>query len=102
MMTRTQLLYLKLAEECAEVTQRVSKIIQFGPNDKEPGCTLDNLTRLHDEVSDLIAVIAILREERLLPEHGDAQEAAHIELKRQKINRYLTYSQELGQVSKRQ
>lgn len=45
--------YWRLAEECGEVTQCLSKINRFGLNNKREGQKLTNKERLLEELSDL-------------------------------------------------
>ena len=51
-------------EECAEVTQAISKIIRFGIDETYNGRT--NAARLEDEVGDLYTMLDILVEKKLL------------------------------------
>ena len=98
MMTLRQFYLLKLAEECNEVAQRCSKQMQFGRDEIEPGQNLTNEERLRNEINDLMAVVDILENIRevnfMQPEN--MEEIA--EAKREKIAKYLKYSQDLGQV----
>ena len=97
-MSLRQFYLLKLAEECNEVAQRCSKQMQFGRDEIEPGQNLTNEERLRNEINDLMAVVDILENIRevnfMQPEN--MEEIA--EAKREKIAKYLKYSQELGQV----
>ena len=43
----------KIAEECAEVSQRALKAMQFGLGEVQKGQDFDNLERLMDEFHDL-------------------------------------------------
>jgi hypothetical protein len=88
-------LYMKLIEECAEVQQRVCKLLQFGPDQRQdqdpvflsthkeapPGT---NYERLAEEVRDLISVIEFIG---FRPPTQDEMMA-----KRLKIERYYEYS----------
>jgi len=49
--------YWKLAEECGEVIQAISKIHRFGINNKRPGQSETNKTRLKAENNDLILAL---------------------------------------------
>lgn len=53
-----------LQEECAEVTQAVSKIFRFGYDDEYNGAT--NRQRLEEEIGDLLAMIDILVENSVI------------------------------------
>lgn len=46
-----------LAEECAEVIQRATKLQRFGVEEVQPGQPFDNAHRLGLEVGDLLEVI---------------------------------------------
>jgi hypothetical protein len=47
-----------LLEECAEVQQRVTKVLRFGLLEVQPGQELDNRERLSLEVGDLMEMLA--------------------------------------------
>lgn len=59
-MTNTEMMLFILAEECAEVAQRASKMARFGRDEIEPGTERTNAARLFDEFADLLAVYDIL------------------------------------------
>lgn len=87
-MTREQLLLTSLAEECAEVAQRCTKAVRFGMDDAQHGYS-NNRERLVSELTDLHAVAEMLG---LLQEiKGSAMSA-----KKEKVEKYLRYSRELG------
>lgn len=52
---------LILQEECAEVTQAVSKVFRFGIDDTYSGAT--NRERLEEEIGDLLCMIDVLVEQ---------------------------------------
>ena len=52
---RTQEILLILQEECAEVTQAISKCFRFGLDNFKPGKPKTNLEHLEDELGDLIS-----------------------------------------------
>lgn len=94
-MNRTQLLLLKLSEECVEVSKECSKAIQFGLDEVYPPVGLSNRDRIRAELQDVFAVVQILNDELglgFLP----SPEAAEIKL--HKINHYAQYSKDLGQL----
>ena len=91
-------LFIKLMEECAEVQQRVSKLLQFGPDEREPEQERTNVWRLRSELNDLIAIVVMLQDRGLIPKTPGHDMAMHVTAKRQKIAKYLAYSQELGMV----
>ena len=50
-----------LAEECAEVIQRVTKALRFGVDEVQPGQPHTNAQRLAHEIGDVLAVEERLR-----------------------------------------
>lgn len=55
-----------LQEECAEVSQIISKIHRFGPDSKPPTSNDTNLTLLHKEIGDLLCMVKICVDKGLL------------------------------------
>lgn len=53
-------------EECAEVTQVISKIFRFGTESKHPQETLNNRERLEEEIGDLRAMIDLMIEYKII------------------------------------
>jgi NTP pyrophosphatase (non-canonical NTP hydrolase) len=51
---------LILQEECAEVTQAVSKCFRFGPDQLKPGKERTNINMLEEEIGDLFAMVELL------------------------------------------
>lgn len=51
---------LILQEECAEVTQAISKCFRFGPDQIKPGKDRTNIDMLEEELGDLLAMIDII------------------------------------------
>jgi len=51
---------LILQEECAEVTQAVSKCMRFGPDQMKPGKERTNISMLEEEIGDLFAMVELL------------------------------------------
>lgn len=51
---------LILQEECAEVTQAISKCFRFGPDQVKPGKEVTNISMLEEELGDLLAMIELL------------------------------------------
>ena len=56
----TKEILLILSEECAEVTQAVSKCFRFGPDQMKPGKDFTNLNMLEEEIGDLLAMVELL------------------------------------------
>lgn len=92
-MNEQELLLCCLAEECAEVAQRVSKALRFGLSEVQPGQDLDNAARITGELVDLNAVLTMLMDAGALPHLP--METAPYEAKREKVRKYMAYS--LGQ-----
>lgn len=111
-MTVRQFLLLKLIEECAEVAQRASKQMQFGAEQSQAkdyvylGKTkevttemmLTNSKRLEGEIKDLVGVVFLLQKTGELSDKALDDLSSAILLKRDKIKKYMAYSQELGLV----
>lgn len=56
-------------EECAEVTQAISKVFRFGFNSCHPDTPdVTNKMHLEEEVGDLLCMIDLLQEYRILDE----------------------------------
>src|SRR5579864_3680049 len=104
MMTVHQYSLLKLAEECAEVSQRALKQMQFGKEESQaqgPSTTKiteTNAQRLRGEVNDLLAVLDCLMDIGELPEIAPWELLQAKGVKKQKLLKYLNYSRSLGKV----
>jgi len=68
-----------LQEECAEVTQAISKVFRFGMEDTHKG--LSNREHLEEEIGDLMCMID------LLIDSGMVSEAAVMTAKSEKLNK---------------
>lgn len=99
MMTRSQLLLLKLAEEAAEVSQIALKAAQFGLGDVwEKVAPLTVSDRLHAELNDLLGIVSMLNHEFGL---GFVADPAQMAAKAGKVNRYYDLSVSMGLVEPR-
>jgi len=58
----TREILLILQEECAEVTQAVSKCMRFGPDQMKPGKNRTNINMLEEEIGDVLAMIELLQD----------------------------------------
>lgn len=96
-MTRTEHLLTILAEECAEVAQRVSKALRLGPHDVQPGQSQTNAERVRDEMLDLVAVYSMLVAAKVLPPITDGGLAAAWG-EALKVERLIAYSAAQGTV----
>jgi len=57
---QTREVLLILQEECAEVTQAISKCFRFGPDQMKPGKNRTNVNMLEEEIGDLFAMVELL------------------------------------------
>lgn len=71
-------------EECAEVTQAISKIFRFGFDSEHRG--VNNREHLEEEIGDLMCMID------LLIDNGIVSEAAVMTAKNEKLEKLLTWS----------
>ena len=94
MMSKQQLLLLKLMEECNEVSKVCSKAIQFGLGDIAPDKIYTNAEKLNQELNDIQASIDMLNIVGFsFKEDKESQQS-----KKLKVIRYSKYSQSLGLV----
>jgi NTP pyrophosphatase (non-canonical NTP hydrolase) len=56
----TKEILIILQEECAEVSQAISKCFRFGPDQCKPDSDLTNIQALQSELGDLHAMIELL------------------------------------------
>ena len=56
----TREILLILQEECAEVTQAVSKCFRFGPDKMKPNKPMTNIQMLEEELGDLLAMVELI------------------------------------------
>ena len=94
-MTRQDHLNWIVAEECLEIAQRMSKIARFGIGEVQPGQARNNRARMLLEFADLCGAL-----EKALP-GSDITEMVSalrpdIDAKKDKIEKFLTYSLECG------
>jgi NTP pyrophosphatase (non-canonical NTP hydrolase) len=71
-------------EECAEVTQAISKVFRFGFDSVHNG--VNNRQHLEEEIGDLMCMID------LMIDNGIVSEAAVMTAKNEKLNKLLTWS----------
>lgn len=72
-------------EECAEVTQAISKIFRFGLLAKHPDQTANNQERLEEEVGDLLCMIELMVEKNIIDRTKMLTAAGH---KRNKLQKW--------------
>jgi len=61
----TREVLLILQEECAEVTQAISKCFRFGPDQLKPGKERTNINMLEEEIGDLMAMVELLTDMKI-------------------------------------
>ena len=71
-------------EECAEVTQAISKVFRFGFGSVHNG--VNNREHLEEEIGDLMCMID------LMIDNGIVSESAVMAAKNEKLNKLLTWS----------
>ncbi len=91
-MTEQEHLLSCLVEECCEVSQRATKALRFGLEEKQPGQGFTNAARICGEFADLIGTYQLLVEKGYLPSPSTGQ----VELKKEKISEFLIYSRKCG------
>jgi NTP pyrophosphatase (non-canonical NTP hydrolase) len=69
-------------EECAEVTQAISKVFRFGMDAEHPTTKKRNLQSLEEEVGDLLCMIDIMIEKCII---SDSNVNAARKAKREKL-----------------
>lgn len=94
-MNLEEYLLSSLSEECGEIIQAVCKAQRFGLDDEYKGRATPR-TQILNEVRDLLGVIDALEDLEVIPEVATFETAAHIQSKRDKIDKYITYAQERG------
>ena len=72
-----------LQEECAEVTQAISKIFRFGMDAKHPNEDRNNRQRLEEELGDLVCMVGLLINQNIVNE-SNVEKAAEMKLKKLK------------------
>jgi len=92
-MNRKEHLLTILSEECLEIAKEVSKGLRFGLDDHHPTQTGTNAKKINDEYNDLVAVIQMLMDEKILVVELDPK---LINEKKLKVEKYLLYAKERG------
>lgn len=96
-MTRDEHLLLCLAEECAEVSQRIMKALRFGNDEVQEGQALNNRERTTEELYDLTAVATLCERRGLVL--GVLPNDKAIARKEAKIEKYFAISRKQGTLS---
>lgn len=95
-MTREDHFLLILAEECAEIAQRVTKAMRFSLRETQPGQNYTNAERIMHEYADLIGAMEKLLEEGTLSFPSDFPD--RIETKKNRIEEFLKISERYGRL----
>lgn len=98
-MSRADLLLTQLAEEAAEIAQRVCKALRFGLDDMhtKDGETLSNAEWIAREIYDLIAVVGTLADAGAVP-IDETDGAQRIAAERERIEKWLQHSDTNGRI----
>jgi NTP pyrophosphatase (non-canonical NTP hydrolase) len=68
--TNVNEILLIMQEECAEVTQAISKCFRFGLENHKPGKPKTNKEHLEEELGDLVAMITLLEMHGVVSQHN--------------------------------
>jgi NTP pyrophosphatase (non-canonical NTP hydrolase) len=68
--TNVNEILLIMQEECAEVTQAISKCFRFGLDNHKPGKPKTNREHLEEELGDLVAMITLLEMHGVISQHN--------------------------------
>lgn len=92
-MNRTEYLLTQLSSECMEVAHRVTKALQFGLFEVQPGQEFNNEQRLIQEYTDLLGTMDLLSEAGILVSEIKAE---NIIAKKKKVAKYMEYAKSKG------
>lgn len=95
MKTEKDHLLSTLAEECAEVIQRITKAQRWGLQEVQPGQELNNEQRIGYEVNDIYAVIDLLYERQGVVLLRDNEQVI---AKKAKVLHFMQYAREIGEL----
>ncbi len=103
MMTRTQFLLIKIAEECNEIAQCALKAAQFGLDAKDPRPEQNPLghtdgKHLLIECADLAAIMELFAFETGLGPDSETQFDEWIATKKGRVEKYYQIARNLGQI----
>jgi hypothetical protein len=94
----SQFLLIKLSEECAEVSQRALKQVQFGSTEIQKGQEFTNAQRLKNELLDLLSIAKTLQELNEIPHISQYEIREARKEKIKKLEKYLALSTSLGEI----
>ena len=95
-MNKTEHLLTCLMEECAEIQKAAAKALRFGLDDHAPNSDSTNAEDISTEIIDLLAVIEMLKEEKIIPEIRQHNADSLIARKKEKVKQYMNYVKERG------
>lgn len=95
MKTEVDHLLSTLAEECAEVIQRVTKAQRWGLYEVQPGQELNNARRIRQELNDVRAVVEMLYDGHGIDLFRDEEQ---IRAKREKVLQFMKHAREIGEL----
>ena len=95
MKTELDHLLSTLAEECAEVIQRITKAQRWGLSEVQPGQSLNNAERIRQELNDVRAVVEMLYEWHGVNLLHDNEQ---IRAKREKVLHFMKYARDIGEM----
>jgi len=88
-----QYLLVQLAQEASEVAQAATKCLMFSMEDQHPEKPQSNLEALEAEVTDLLGILALLREHDV---YIDINNASGVTAKKHKTEHYMKYAARIG------
>lgn len=91
-MNEREFLLTQFASECMEVAHRVTKALQFGIDEIQPGQPLTNGERTTEEIYDLVATMDMLVERDILPRPDLAVANEKYIVKKEKVARYMAFA----------
>jgi NTP pyrophosphatase (non-canonical NTP hydrolase) len=93
-MNKNEHLLTCLAEECAEIQQAVSKALRFGLKGGYPGTDRTNADDIAAEITDLMAVISMCCDAKIIDEPVASKNA--FDAKKTKVLHYMEYAESVG------
>jgi hypothetical protein len=94
-MNKTEHILTCLIEECSEIQKVAAKALRFGLDDHAPDSEISNSEDIALEICDLIAVIEMLENEKIIPKTR-LLDSSLLEAKKKKVNKYMDYAKERG------
>lgn len=98
-MRRLEYLLLCLEEELLETAHRVSKAIRFGLDEVQPGQDKTNGERIIEELEEVIEVYSMIKFQEnaeYIPFPSNILILGNRQDKRDRLEKYMKFSQELG------